>query len=121
MIIYSSSYPVYHNVKKSSLWYDGLLEVGSQFEVEKIRGTLVDEFGNDAEEDLSDELVEIILQLAEASNLSSSWEEIISIDEAVSFDDLCKIISELEETAERELENMYKKLRQIVRAVYYGA
>ena len=42
----SPTYPIRHTVKTAELYYDGTLKVGEQFDTSKIKGTIIDELGN---------------------------------------------------------------------------
>ena len=64
--IYSATYPFYHTIVNSELYYDGLLLTGETFDVSKVKGVITDELGQTYTE--KDFTLQTISELEETEN-----------------------------------------------------
>ncbi len=64
--IYSATYPFYHTIVNSELYYDGLLLTGETFDVSKVKGVITDELGQTYTE--KDFTLQTISELDETEN-----------------------------------------------------
>ena len=64
--IYSATYPFYHTIVNSELYYDGLLLTGETFDAEKVKGVITDELGQTYTE--KDFTLQTISELEENEN-----------------------------------------------------
>lgn len=64
--IYSATYPFYHTIVNSELYYDGLLLTGERFDVSKVKGVITDELGQTYTE--KDFTLQTISELEENEN-----------------------------------------------------
>ena len=64
--IYSATYPFYHTIVNSELYYDGLLLTGETFDAAKVKGVITDELGQTYSE--KDFTLQTISELEENEN-----------------------------------------------------
>lgn len=64
--IYSATYPFYHTIVNSELYYDGLLLTGETFDATKVKGVITDELGQTYSE--KDFTLQTISELEENEN-----------------------------------------------------